>query len=278
LVNGYIVGPNVSLSNAFLPNADLTSADLSGANLSNANLSGANLSGANLSGANLTDADLTDADLTDANQTNVIFCFAPGTGIATPTGETAVEDLAIGDTILTNEGKQVPVRWVGHQTLRKVVGSFNEKIRPVLIREGALGGGLPHSNLTVTADHGMMIDDMVINASVLVNGSTIDYVPLDELPSSVTYYHIETEQHDVILANGAPAETFVDYLSRTGFDNYQEYMDLYGCERIIPDMKCTRISTGRMLPRYLNERFGIPVFGDIVEKEYEEMMKRLRAV
>ena len=98
-------------------------------------------------------------------------------------------------------------------------------MQPVRIRAGALGNGLPHSDLTVTADHGMVIDGLIINASALINGTTIDWVPMDELPDRVTYYHVETEDHDVILANGAPAETFVDAVTRSHFDNHQEYLE-----------------------------------------------------
>jgi hypothetical protein len=54
----------------------------------------------------------------------------------------------------------------------------------------------------VTADHGMVIDGLVINASTLVNGDTIDFVPISELDDSFTVYHVETVAHDVILANG----------------------------------------------------------------------------
>jgi len=47
---------------------------------------------------------------------------------------------------------------------------------------------------------------LVINASALVNGTTIDFVPMAELDSSFTVYHIETEAHDVIQARPAILE------------------------------------------------------------------------
>lgn len=90
-----------------------------------------------------------------------------------------------------------------------------------------------------------------------MNGTSIDWVPIDELPNQVTYYHIETEYHDVILANGAPAETFVDVVGRMHFANYQEYLDLFGAERIIPEMTCPRISSRRLLPNAIKARLGI---------------------
>jgi hypothetical protein len=184
-----------------------------------------------------------------------VFCFASGTQIATVCGEKLVESLSIGDLIHTDDGRCVPIKWIGRQTSHKLF--CGPHMQPVRIRAGALGDGLPHSDLIVTADHGMIIDGLVINASALVNGTTIDWVPMADLPDQVTYYHIETENHDVILANGAPAETFVDVAGRTAFDNYAEYLDLYSTERIIPEMKHHRISTQRLLPNAIKARLGI---------------------
>ena len=184
-----------------------------------------------------------------------IYCFAQDTQIATDRGDVSVQSLTIDDTVTTVEGRQVPIKWIGRQTVQKLFSG--ERMQPVRIRAGALGDGLPHSDLTVTADHGMIVDGLVINASALVNGTTIDWVPMSDLPDQVTYYHIETEAHDVILANGATSETFIDVAGRQAFDNYAEYLDLYGAERIIPEMKQHRITTRRLLPHSIKDRLGI---------------------
>ncbi|WP_050529108.1 Hint domain-containing protein [Pseudaestuariivita atlantica] len=183
-------------------------------------------------------------------------CFLPGSLIATPDGEVPVETLKIGDLICTADGGATPVKWLGRQT----VTTFNgvaERNSPVRIAAGALGLGLPHSDLTVTADHGMVVDGYVINASALVNHSTITYVPIAEMGAAFTVYHVETEAHDVILANGAPAETFIDYVGRAAFDNHDEYLALYGAERIIPELPQPRISSARLVPQVIRERLGI---------------------
>lgn len=182
------------------------------------------------------------------------LCFAAGTQISTPCGDVMVEDLKIGDVVLTTSGAEVPVKRIGRQTISKL--RHGPARQPVRIRAGALGPGVPQADLVVTADHGMLIDGYVINASALVNNDTIDYVPTDELEDSFTVYHVETEFHDVILANGAPAETFIDVAGREAFDNYQEYLDLYGAERIIPEMAAPRISTARLLPEAVKRRLG----------------------
>lgn len=200
----------------------------------------------------------------------VDFCFAPGTQISTPTGHELVENLKIGDPILTTEGETVSVKWMGHQSFLKLTDPSGRRT-PVKIEAGALGPNQPVSDLCITADHALLIDGMLINAGALVNDSTIRFLDRSELPDHVVYYHVETENHDTILANGVPAETFVDYVGRRGFDNYQEYLDLYGCERIIPEMPYTRISAQRQLPSYLEKRFGITPYEEQLNNEMENL-------
>lgn len=183
-------------------------------------------------------------------------CFLTGTGIATANGVCAVEDLQIGDLVLTADGQTVPVKWIGRQAVATQFGPAERRM-PVRVRAGALGDGLPVRDLTLTADHALLIDGLLINAGALVNGSSIDYVPLCELGDSYTVYHIETENHDVILAEGAPAETYIDYVARRAFDNYAEYVDLYGEDRTIPEMPHARMSSARHLPPALAARLGI---------------------
>lgn len=183
-------------------------------------------------------------------------CFLSGTHITTPTGSMAVEDLSVGDLILTADGKTVPVKWVGRQ---KVLTLFDpaERLLPVRVKSGALGDGLPLRDLTLTTDHALMVDDLLINAGALVNRGNIDLVALSEFGGTYTVYHVETENHDVILAEGAPAETFIDYLGRQTFDNYSEYTALYGDDRTIPEMPYIRISAARLVPPEIKERLGI---------------------
>ncbi|MDK3074305.1 Hint domain-containing protein [Sedimentitalea sp. JM2-8] len=210
----------------------------------------------------------TDAASTDSNLANTISttdlafgngdfttCFAAGTLIATPEGECAVETLAIGDLVTTAEGGIVPVKWIGRQTVHKLFTSA-ERFAPVRVSAGALGNGLPHTDLVLTAEHALILDGLAINAGALVNGTTIAYDPIDSLPERVTYYHIETEKHDVILANGAPAETYVDYIGRRVFDNFAEYESLYGEEQAITEMPLPRVSAARLVPPAIRARLA----------------------
>ncbi|MEO0751879.1 MAG: Hint domain-containing protein [Pseudomonadota bacterium] len=184
-----------------------------------------------------------------------VFCFARGTLIATPTGQKRVEDLRIDDAVQTQGGHAVPIKWIGRQTVSRINHSVH--MQPVRITAGALGKNIPDRDLTVTADHGMVLDGIVINAACLINRATIDWVPMADLEDSFIIYHVETEDHDVIFADNAPAETFVDYASRRGFDNVDEYLALYGSERIIPDMLTPRVTSARLLPAAIKDRLGI---------------------
>ncbi|KHQ49982.1 Hint domain-containing protein [Mameliella alba] len=183
------------------------------------------------------------------------LCFAAGTEIAGPEGARPVEDLRIGDMILTADGRAVPVKWIGRQTLHKRFTPA-ERFAPVRVRAGALGQGVPHSDLVLTADHALILDGLAVNAGALVNGTTITRDPLADLPERVTYYHVETEGHEIILANGATAETFVDYLGRRAFDNFAEYLALYGEDRTILEMNRPRVRSARHLPAALSARLA----------------------
>lgn len=189
------------------------------------------------------------------------LCFGAGTRIATQRGETPVEALQIGDLVQTEDGGAKPVKWIGRQT---VAPRFNpaERLRLVRVGAGALGAQVPSRDLVLTADHALLIDGLLINAGALVNGATIAFVPLAELGERYTIYHIETEGHDVILAEGAPTETYIDYVARQAFDNYDEYVALYGQERQIAEMPTPRISSSRLLPPMVKQRLSIRIAGD----------------
>jgi hypothetical protein len=186
---------------------------------------------------------------------NFVFCFLQGTLIRTSAGDVAVETLAIGDTILTATGGTTRVEWIGRQSVAPRFGGST--MLPVGIKAGALGHGLPETDLYVSADHGLILDDLVINAGALVNGTTITVMSAADLPDRITYYHVETTSHEVILANGTPAETFIDYAGRQRFDNYAEYVELFGADRPLAEMARARISAARHLPAALRRHLGL---------------------
>ena len=149
------------------------------------------------------------------------------------------------------------MKWIGRRVVSTRFGPA-ECLMPVRFSAGSLGDGLPHSDLTVTADHAMLIDGALCEAGALVNGTTISRVPLSEFGDSYTVYHLETETHEIIMANGAPAETFIDNVSRRAFDNYAEFEALFG--ENTPEMEelpYPRASNVRHLPQVVKIRLGI---------------------
>lgn len=180
-------------------------------------------------------------------------CFLAQTMIATPEGEKAVSDLVIGDMILSKDGMAMPVRWIGHC---KVSTLFADPLRalPIRIQAGALGDSLPKRDLLISPDHALLIDGILANAGTLVNGQTIIR---EEMQDEVfTYYHIEVDDHALILAEGMPAETFIDHVERMAFDNWAEHMAIFGevCEK--PEMEYPRAKSARQLPQSLKARLA----------------------
>jgi hypothetical protein len=199
-------------------------------------------------GSSFTDYVIPDPiDFAGRSTADFTVCFARGTLIATPDGHRSVETLDIGDAILTADGRAVSVKWVGRQTVLTTFGPA-ERLMPVRFAAGSLGEGLPHADLTVTADHGMLIDGIICHAGALVNGETITTVPLEEMGPSYTVYHIETEEHEIILANGTPAETFIDNVSRRCFDNFAEFKALYGDVPEMEELDYPRAMSARQVP------------------------------
>jgi Hint domain len=148
-----------------------------------------------------------------------------GTNIRTPNGEVAVETLKTGDLILTTDGEAAPVRWVGVNTVS--TESIDPlRVMPVRIRAGALADNVPVRDILVSPTHAMFIDGVLVQAGALVNGISI--VREINMPAATfAYYHVELEEHCLILAEGAPTETFVDNVGRMAFDNWDEYLALY---------------------------------------------------
>ena len=99
-----------------------------------------------------------------------------------------------------------PVIWVGRREVDCARHAAPRKVWPVRVAAGAFGPGLPHADLWLSPDHAVYVNEVLIPVRYLVNGSTIAQVKVD----SITYHHIELAQHDVLLAEGLPAESFLD--------------------------------------------------------------------
>lgn len=172
-------------------------------------------------------------------------CYCRGTRIMTQQGEIAVEDLNIGDLLVTASGEARPLRWIGRRTYTAAMAAGDAEILPVMIRAGALAEHVPCRDLFVSPLHAMFIDGKLVPAISLVNGlSIVQAASID----SVDYFHLELETHDVILADGAPSESFVDDGSRSMFHNIEDYHRLYPDAETRPAVYCApRLEDGEEL-------------------------------
>jgi Hint domain-containing protein len=153
-----------------------------------------------------------------------VTCYRRGTRILTERGEVAIESLRIGDQVTMLSGASRPIRWIGRRSYSGDVVWGNRDVLPILIRQGAIAKNVPTRDLWVSPEHAMYIDEMLIPAALLVNGVSIVQ---EERVDEVTYFHLEFNSHEVIVAEGAPSESFVDDESRQLFDNVSEYHELY---------------------------------------------------
>jgi autotransporter passenger strand-loop-strand repeat protein len=151
-------------------------------------------------------------------------CFLAGTLIRTDRGDVPVESLNIGDRVLNHAGQARPIKWLGRRAYRQPFASNNNDIIPILICKNALGPNRPSRDLYVSPLHAMFIDDVLVPAGLLVNGASIRRCP--DMPE-IRYIHIELASHDVIFAENAATETFVDCDSRNIFQNAAEFAQLY---------------------------------------------------
>jgi hypothetical protein len=183
---------------------------------------------------------------------NIVICFLPGTQLATPNGEVAVEALKRGDLVTTTDGRAVPVRWVGRQTIST---RFADPLRvlPICIKAGALAENVPSRDLYVSPDHAILIDDILVHASALVNGTSIVRAPAPA--PTFTYYHVELTDHSLLLADNVPAESFIDNVDRLAFDNWDEHEALDETAPLV-EMAYPRAKAARQVPSAIRERLA----------------------
>jgi hypothetical protein len=165
----------------------------------------------NFASTNMTDLSVTTSP-TNPSEFVITVCFTSGTRISTTRGGVAVEDLAVGDLAVTASGEARPICWIG----RKRVERPRRDGWPVRVMAGAFGENRPARDLFLSSGHAVCVDvlgEVFVPIEQLINGATIARVEVPE----VTYWHVELESHDVLLAEGLPAESYMDCGNRTWF-------------------------------------------------------------
>ena len=153
--------------------------------------------------------------LSFTNIEEIVPCFTPGTLIATPKGEVPVESLKAGDRVITRDNGIQEIRWAGQKSLGWKELAANPHLKPVLIRQGSLGNGLPERDMMVSPNHRMLVandrtalyfdeHEVLVAAKHLVAGVGIQAI--DSI--GTTYIHFMFDRHEVVLGNGAWTESF----------------------------------------------------------------------
>ena len=188
------------------------------------------------------------------NVTESAICVASGTMILASRGETAVEALAVGDHVVTVSGKCRSVRWIGHPKMQLSERTKSHESMPVRIAAHAFGENRPTRDLYLSPGHPVLVGadadgtgGHLVPIMCLINGTTIERAEVDE----VTYWHVELDEHDMLLADGLPAESYIDLGSRPWFAGADGA--LYDPDMALPGMP------GRCRP--------VAIDGPVVESE-----------
>ncbi len=157
-------------------------------------------------------------------------CFVAGTRISTERGEVLVEELQVGDRVQVVQFEPLlpqsgggsgteccakPIVWLGHRTVDCTRHPQPHKVWPVRVSAHAFGPNRPCRDLYLSPDHAVHVGDVLIPVKHLLNGSTVAQVQC----SAVTYHHVELTRHSVLLAEGLPAESYLDTGDRSNFAN-----------------------------------------------------------
>lgn len=157
-------------------------------------------------------------------------CYCRGTRILTDRGEVAVEALDVGDRVVTQAGAARPIRWIGHRQLDLRRHPAPDQVQPIRIRADAVADGVPRRDLLLSPDHAVLVDGGLIAARRLVNRASIER---DVQCFDVSYFHVELETHDILLAEALPVESYLDTGNRGLFANADAALILHPdlCER-----------------------------------------------
>jgi hypothetical protein len=191
-------------------------------------------------------------------------CFAAGARILTATGERPVETLARGDIVLTVAGDRLsaqPVRWVGRRRIDLQAHRRPETVAPVRIQRDAFAENMPHAELVVSPDHAIFVDGKLICARQLINGTTIRQ---DMQCLAIDYYHIELDQHAILLAEGLPAESYLDTGNRGFFANSDAPLVLH--PDLTDESDCPSREAGSCAPFVWDEATVRPVWQRLADR------------
>ena len=151
----------------------------------------------------------------DSEYESFVPCFTPGSMVSTPTGLIRVQDLRVGDRVMTRDNGLQDIRWIGRKDLTRAALSADARVRPIRIRKGALGDGMPMTDMMVSPNHRMLItgpqlavnfgeEEMLVAAKHLVGLPGVEMVDARD----VSYLHLLCDRHEVLMVDAVWTESF----------------------------------------------------------------------
>ncbi|TRD23283.1 Hint domain-containing protein [Palleronia caenipelagi] len=173
----------------------------------------------------------------DASGITSVVCFAKGTLITTENGDIPVENLRPGDVVMTKNSGTQEILWIGKKHLDSAALQNNPKLQPCRIAPNTLGPSTPDRDLYLSPQHRVLISSQAAKDAFGSNEVLIPVIKLTMMDGisqcaldSVDYYHILLKDHDVVFANGAPAETLLpgpEAMKSIGPDARRELKQLF---------------------------------------------------
>jgi hypothetical protein len=150
------------------------------------------------------------------NPSPIIICFARGSMITTPRGQVAVETLRVGDLVITADNGLQAIRWIGSKVMTGARLQAYPELRPIRIRRGAFGKGLPERDLWVSPQHRILLrsaqaqlrfgeSEVLVPAKALLDDRRITR---DYGIRQTEYFHIMFDHHEIVFSEGMPTESF----------------------------------------------------------------------
>lgn len=186
--------------------------------------------------------------------------FVRGTLIQSDVAMVPVESLKQGSFVRKQTGELVPCRWIAFKRLDPTIEQ-SQDFWPIKISAGALDKQVPLRDLYLSPDQAVLVSGHLVHARALVNGTSI--VKVTEWAGHIDFYHIETEGHDIIDAQGLACETYIDHVSRRQFDNFAEFEAAFGQACAIPERPLPRVKFRRQLPKLIAMKLGIAPFAPL---------------
>jgi hypothetical protein len=169
-------------------------------------------------------------------------CYLKGTRLLAVRGLKKIEELEIGDRLVTLSGDAEKIQWIGRCSYhRDSDGPWPEHVKPIRIARGALHHDVPHTDLFVSQNHRIYVDGLLIRAADLLNGDTIAIDSRDAC-TTIEYLHVKTTRHSISFAEGLQSETLLlNEHSKYLFDNFDEFEQSYDSEAALLEEPCAPV-------------------------------------